>query len=437
MKRYLLLALIATAISCQHIERKKANVTTTDIDNFWKAYDQVIQESDSLRQTELIDSLYIQKGSVGLNTMMEVRNYSAQEYVTLINHYPKYWASLRSNTLKAHELAGELNNGISKLEAIYPELKPAKIYFTVGCMRTNGTTRDSMVLIGSELAMTDSLTDISEFDGETKDWLINYFNTNPIHDLVLLNIHEYVHTQQKEQVHNLLSIALREGVAEFVSTLALNKPSAVDAIAFGKENAAAVRERFEQEMFYPNNQPKWFWSNYPNEFGVRDLGYYVGYQMCENYYQQTEDKTDAIRTMIELDFTDETEVESFIQQSHYFSAPLDTLYQRFERSRPYVTGIKQFENNSQQVNPKTTEITVEFSQPLNGHNTGVDFGELGEAYFPKNDVSKRFWSDDNTAWTISVALEPYKRYQLLISNNFRTSEDVPLRPYLIDFTTGN
>ncbi|MCB0756623.1 MAG: hypothetical protein KDB98_13565, partial [Flavobacteriales bacterium] len=105
--------------------------------------------------------------------------------------------------------------------------------------------------------------------------------------------------------------------------------------------------------------------------------------------------------------------------------------------RPYVTGIKQFENNSQQVNPKTTEITVEFSQPLNGHNTGVDFGELGEAYFPKNDVSKRFWSDDNTAWTISVALEPYKRYQLLISNNFRTSEDVPLRPYLIDFTTGN
>lgn len=436
MKRYLLLVLFATAASCQQVERQ-ANVVTTDIENFWRAYDITIQESDSLRQIELFDSLYIHKGSVGLHTIMEVRNYSAQEYVALINSYPKFWASLRGNTTKAQQLSDELNDGIAKLEALYPELKPAKIYFTVGCMRTNGTTRDSLVLIGSELAMADSLTNISEFDGETKDWLANYFGSNPVNNLVLLNIHEYVHTQQNEQVHNLLSIAIREGVAEFVSTLAMNKPSAVAAIAFGKENAAAVREKFEQEMFYANNQPKWFWSNYPNDFGVRDLGYYVGYQMCENYYQQAEDKKKAIRTMIELDFINETEVESFVQQSHYFSAPLDTLYQRFEQNRPYVTRIKQFENNNQQVDPNTKEITVEFSRPLNGHNTGVDFGELGEESFPKNDVSKRFWSDDNTSWTVTVSLEPNKRYQLLISNNFRTSEDVPLRPYLVDFRTGN
>lgn len=424
-------------MSCQQVEKRQSNVVTTDIDNFWYAYNIIIQESDSLKQVELFDSLYIQEGSVGLHAIMELRNYSAQEYVALINSYPKFWSSIRSNTTKAQQFANDLSDGIAKLEALYPELKPAKIYFTIGCMRTNGTTRDSLVLIGSELAMADSRTDISEFDGETKDWLTNYFGTNPINDLVLLNIHEYVHTQQKEQVHNLLSIAIREGVAEFVSNLAMNKPSAVAAIAFGKENAAEVREKFEQEMFYPNNQPKWFWSNYPNEFGVRDLGYYVGYQMCENYYQQATDKKEAIRTMIKLDFTNQPEIEAFVRQSHYFSAPLDTLYQRFEGSRPYVTGIRQFENNSQQVDPNTTEITVEFSIPLNGHNTGVDFGELGEEYFPKNDVSNRFWSDDNTSWTITVALEPNKRYQFLISNNFRTSDDIPLRPYLIDFRTGN
>ena len=84
---------------------------------------------------------------------MEVREYSASEYVEMINKYPKFLSSLRSNTYKSKQLATELGKGIRKLENLYPNLKPAKIYFTIGCMRTNGTTRDSSVLIGAELAM--------------------------------------------------------------------------------------------------------------------------------------------------------------------------------------------------------------------------------------------------------------------------------------------
>jgi hypothetical protein len=436
MKKILFVILIGIVASCQTTEKRKSNVVTSDIDNFWKAYDLIVKETDTLKQIRLIDSLYIQKGTIGLEKIMEARRYSAGEYVEMINSYPNFFSSIRSNTLKSKKLASELNVGIGKLEVVYPNLRPAKIYFTIGCMRTNGTTTDSLVLIGSELAMADRQTDISEFEGRTKEWLETFFNSDPIDNLVLLNVHEYVHTQQNPQVNNLLSIAIREGVAEFVSTLAMDMPSVTPAINFGKNNALAVREKFELEMFYPNNQPKWFWSNYPNDFGVRDLGYYVGYQMCENYYDQAEDKKKAIKSMIELDYTNEAEVEAFVKKADYFSTSLDTLFQRFEEKRPYVTGIKQFKNNSQDVDPNITQITIEFSEPLNGHNTGVDFGELGQEYFPKNDVTKRFWSEDNTSWTISVELEPDARYQILISNNFRTSQDVPLRPYLIDFKTG-
>lgn len=436
MKKFQFLLLIVITTFCQKNEERPANVITSDIDNFWTAYDLIVKETDSIKQIQLIDSLYIRKGSIGLEKIMEARRYSADEYVELINSYPNFFSSLRPNTLKSKQLASELNIGIEKLKAVYPNLKPAKIYFTMGCMRTNGTTTDSLVLIGSELAMADSQTDISEFEGRTKEWLETFFSSNPIDNLVLLNVHEYVHTQQNPQVNNLLSIAIREGVAEFVSTLAMDLPSVTPAIDFGKKNAQAVREKFELEMFYPNNQPKWFWSNYPNDFGVRDLGYYVGYQMCENYYDQAEDKKKAIKDMIELDYTNEAEVEEFVKKANYFSTSLDTLYQRFENKRPFVKGIRQFKNHSQDVDPKIKQISIEFSEPLNGHNTGVDFGELGQEYFPKNDVTKRFWSEDNTSWTISVELEPNARYQILISNNFRTSQGVPLRPYLIDFKTG-
>lgn len=422
--------------SCQ-TQHQNSIIVTTDIGNFWEAYENITAIQDSVLQYKYLDSLYFQKGTAGLQAIRQARNYTAQDYITAINNYPKFWASVKENTFKADQFSQELAIGIDKLKALYPDLKPAKIYFTIGALRTGGTTLDSLVLIGSEIAMTDKNTISEEFPENIKNGRRTYFDSNPINDIVLLNIHEYVHTQQNPQIHNLLSIAIREGVAEFVSTSAMHLPSAIPAIKYGTDNAEKVRTKFEQEMFYPNNQAKWFWSDYPNEFGVRDLGYYVGYQMAKNFYEQAENKSTAIKKMIELDFTNESEIEEFVEKSNYFSASLDELYQKFEMKRPEVIGIKQFPNNSQSVDSKTTQITIEFSEPLNGYNTGIDYGDLGQEAFPKNDINARFWSEDNKAWTISVDLEPNKRYQLFISNNFRTENDIPLKPYLIDFKTKN
>jgi len=102
-----------------------------------------------------------------------------------------------------------------------------------------------------------------------------------------------------------------------------------------------------------------------------------------------------------------------------------------------VVGIVQFKNFSQQVSPKIKEITVEFSESLNGHNTGVDFGDDGQDAFPKGTLNGRRWAEDNKSWTIPVALEPNKKYQLLISNNFRTEDGIPLKPYLLEFNTAS
>jgi hypothetical protein len=190
-------------------------------------------------------------------------------------------------------------------------------------------------------------------------------------------------------------------------------------------------------MFYPNNLYKWLDGNAPNEFEMRDLGYYVGYQICENYYNQAQNKAEAIKTMIELDYANEAEVEDFIKKANYFSAPLEELYEAFENKRPTVTAIKQFKNHSQDVSPKLKEITILFSEPLNGLNTGVDFGDLGQDAFPKGTIEGRYWSADNKSWTLPVALEPNKEYQILISNNFRTANSLPLKAYLITFKTGN
>jgi hypothetical protein len=435
-----LLTVLVTMIllsGCHTTKKEPKQVITTDIAHFWEAYDKITSTQDSVLQYNYLDSLYFQRGTPGLSAIRQARNYTPQDYINAILDYPHFWASIRETTLKADEFKTDIEIGIERLRDLYPELKPATIYFTMGAFRTNGTFRDKMVLIGSELAMTDKNTVSSDFPAGTGEALRTFFDTNPLENLVLLNVHEYVHTQQKPLVDNILSYAIYEGVAEYVSSKALGVPSPVPAIEFGKNNAAIVRDKFEREMFYINNRYKWLYGNAPNEFGIRDLGYYIGYQMCENYYEQAADKTQAIKDLIALDYENETEIEAFVAATGFFSKPLGTLYKQFEESRPFVFGIKQFENETSGISPKITEITIQFSGPLNGRNTGVDFGELGEEAFPKSDFTKRYWSEDNTSWTMAVDLEPNKRYQILISNNFRTEEGIPLKPYLIDFVTGD
>jgi len=188
-------------------------------------------------------------------------------------------------------------------------------------------------------------------------------------------------------------------------------------------------------MFKPSSLYNWLWNSPNNEFGTSDLGYYVGHQIASRYYESETDKKLAIKKLIELDYSDEKEIEELVNSTKIFSTSLDLIEKEYENSRPIVKKIKQFVNNSQNVDPNIKEITLEFSEPLNGHNTGLDFGDLGEGAFPKNDINGRYWSEDGSMWTISVELEPNTKYQLLISSNFRTKNNVHLKPYLVDFKT--
>ena len=431
-----LYALLIIFAGCKTAPKKPEIIISTDIPNFWQAYDMITSTSDSVLQYKYLDSLYLDKGTAGLAAIREARNYTPLDYIRAIKAYPKFWASIRENTLKADLFSVQLEEGIEKLSVIYPDIKPAKIYFTIGALRTNGTTMDSLVLIGSELAMSDTNTVSSELPEEIRDNRRKFFDSNPIDDLVLLNVHEYVHTQQKPALDNLLSYVIREGVAEFVSSKAMGVASAVPAIAYGKKNDE-VRKKFEKEMFYGHNIYQWLWGDAENDFGVRDLGYYIGYELSEIYYEQSNDKKAAIKKLIELDYTNETEIEEFVNGTSFFSATLKELYQDFEDRRPSVVSIQPFENNSEHVSPRTHQITVTFSEPVSQEFRNFDFGPLGEDALVRirNIVG---YSADGKSMTIEIEpLAPGKHYQVTIGWGFRNLENVPIKQYLIDFKTSS
>lgn len=408
-------------------------VVTIDISTFWNAYDKIVQTKDNQEQIELIKTLYLQKGSPGLAGIIQARRYKPEEYVHAINSYPEFWKSIRANTLKADYYADKIEAGIDKLRKLYPELKPATIYFTMGVLRTGGTTIEDRVLIGSEISMTDKKTNTSELD---KDYshLKPYFNTEPINSLDFLNVHEYIHTQQKTTIgNNLLAQTIIEGVAEFIAEKALGISSPNPQIQHGKKIDGQLKAAFLKEMFATNFR-NWLWHAPDNEFGMRDLGYYIGYSICENYYRFAVDKNRAIKEMIQLDYNDEKSLFDFVDQSRYFNKNVKLLLAEFEQTRPKILSIEPFENGSQNVDPKTKLITLNFSKPMNINNRGFDYGPLGENNVLRAQKIIGF-SQDRKSFTFEVNLDPDKPYQSVATDQFSDASNYPLKPYLIDLKT--
>ncbi len=426
---FIILSLSVTTLSIA--QEFKQKYVSTDIANFWTAYDQIVLTKDSSKQYKLLQELYLDKGSEGLKSLLEVRNYTDKDFIDAINKYPNFWTSIRSNTLKLETLYPNINSDIQKLKKAYPDLKPSTIYFTIGAFKTGGTTQGNKVLIGSELSLADKTTLVEELP----NWRQPFYKIqNPINEIALLCTHEYIHTQQKEIVHNLLTMCLYEGIAEYISCKVTDKKSDAPAIEFGKANQKIVIDKFVSDLFIMTNNYSWLWGENRNELKVRDLGYYIGYEISERYYNLSVDKTKAIKELIELDFTNEKEVERIVDATKLLPKTLEELYSDYEKQRPTVVKMTPFENGSQVVKSGLTKITILFSEPLLKYNTGVDFGPMGEAYFPKIDL-ERVFSEDGKSWTFEADLQPNQHYQILITNNFRKEDGVRLKPYLIDFKT--
>jgi hypothetical protein len=293
-------------------------IITDDIDRFWEAYDAVRRTDDSAQQLDQLQKLYVDRGTPGLHAFMEAKGYTARTYVDAIRAYPRYWDSVRPKTGNARASLCRTQIYLDRFRQLYPGHRPASIYFEIGALRSAGTTLEDKVLIGVEMAMGDPTVDTSDMPQGLRRFFSSYFASKPAESLDLLIVHEAVHTQQRGDRKNLLSQAIYEGVADFVAEKLTGRMPELPYVAYGPQNDARIRAAFVRDM-HANDYSGWLYNGTDNAFGVRDLGYYVGYAICARYYAGSADKRRAIREMIELDFADRVAVEAFANRSGYFA----------------------------------------------------------------------------------------------------------------------
>jgi hypothetical protein len=410
-------------------------VFTSDIDHFWTAFDSTQTTTDSLQQLHFIQTLYIDKGTPGLMAFMQARNYSAPLWVKLIRQYPKFWQSIRPNTISVKSRASEIEASIQRFKQLYPPLSNAKMYFTVGGLRSGGTTKDSMILIGTEIATGDPGTDVSEFKNK---WLAGVFQGQKISNIVPLNIHEYVHTQQHihGQEEDLLGATLAEGSADFITELVMGKPMQNNYIVYGRVHEAELKKAFVPEMFSTATLHNWLY-NGSDAKDMADLGYFMGYAICGAYYGQAKDKAQAIRAIIELDYSDTAATAKFLRQSGFLTEPYDkaALMAAIEKKMPVVSGLAPFANGDSAVDPSLKEMTLQFSFAMDDKaGYSINYGDKGKDTYPITKVTG--FSADKRSLTLQVALQPGHEYEFVCTDlAFRSAEGYSLKTYTVRFRT--
>lgn len=433
MKKRILIAFILIALGKSLSVQAQSSIYTSDIDHFWTAYDAIQQAKDMPQKIAIINEQYINKGTKGLKAFMAIRNFNDTLWVKLIDKHPKFWNSIRANTLSIKHKTAEFEKAVKKLKEIYPDLKPAEMYFTIGGLTSGGTVKDNMVLVGAEIATGNASTDVSEF---SNNWLKNVFKGQSLDNIVSLNIHEYIHTQQKPNGSNLLSQTIREGACDFIAELSIQKPLQTKYLSYGKANASSIKELFKKEMFF-NDYTNWLYNGNQRAEDA-DLAYYVGYEICKAYYQQARNKKQAIKDIIELDFSNDQAAELFLETSGFYPEKIDkkVLMEAYQNAQPTIVSISPFNNGDKNVDTATKEVRITFSKPMIPKQYSISFSEKSKAQYPITAV-KGHENDDKTM-VLNVELKPQQVYEFIITNRrFRSKDGYPFKDkeYVVRFST--
>jgi hypothetical protein len=428
MKKIILTLIILTFLN--HANAQK--IFTSDISNFWTAYDSIQKVENN--KNEILENLFLNKKTEGLNAFMQIKKFDINDYLTAFEKYPQFWNSIRPNTLIDAKKIKTINKALTKLKKLYPNNSKGNIYYTIGTLKSGGTTNNQNLLLGIEKIVGDKNTIVSEFENENLRKMFQFSNTTTIEQVT---IHEFVHTFQKDGEINVLSKAIKEGSCDFIAELTLNKKFNSQYIDYGFQNYEKVKSNFKSEMF-SQNFGNWFYNSDVSK--NPDLGYFVGYVISKKYYENSKDKKKAIKDIIELDFNSELAVLQFLEKSNYFENKINVeqIKSVYKNKQPKIIRIVEFDNGNQNVNQNIKQIQIVFSKPMN-EKISINFSKFGKEHFP---LKKIVGLDENkTILTLEIVdLKFDTEYDFYVTDRGTKSIDgYPFveQEYKISFKTNN
>ena len=260
-----------------------ATISANDVRLFWSAYDLWLKQEHAApdKLAETLQREYLDKGSQGVKGFIRDRIVSADHLAKVILKDRSYYEGVRLSSEKMEKFIPEIQKNLRTLKSIYPEAAFPSVYFVIGARNSGGTSTGNGLIIGSEMF------------GEGPIYPV------PLSDVASIVVHELTHFQQKGSDNTLLRAAMREGAADFISEMVAGRSINDRIKSYGDSHEQELWRRFQQDVKSGAKVGTWMY-NQPPDGSPNDLGYYMGYKICQSYYQITADKLQAIKTIIEM-----------------------------------------------------------------------------------------------------------------------------------------
>jgi hypothetical protein len=263
----------------------KALITANDVRLFWAAYDLWLSRDHGApdKLASVLQHEYLDKGSDGVKDFIPNRIVSADHLANFILGHRSYYEAARHNTEQMESFIPPIRKNFLAFKRLYPDASFPAVYFVIGAQNSGGTSSGNALIIGSEMF------------GEGKAYLEH------LPDVVPLVIHELTHFQQKYPPGNdLFHVAMREGAADFVAELVSGRHIDEETKPYGDSHEEELWRQFQQDVRSGGKIGDWMYVFEPKDGKPRDLGYYMGYKICQSYYQISRDKQLALKTIIEM-----------------------------------------------------------------------------------------------------------------------------------------
>ncbi|MBN9296784.1 MAG: hypothetical protein J0I41_07220 [Filimonas sp.] len=273
----------------------QAQLITTDIDRFWKAYDLANGKSID-EQKKIYQQYYLDTASYGLQDYFDYKIRSLDMFVKTHEKLNKFYGSIKGNTLKIATQKPMIISYFKKLKEIYSDAVFSPIYFVIGAFSSGGTSSDNGLLLGADMNAYGPGIDTSQLSL----WQRN--NLGRVENFPVIVAHECIHFNQgniKEDT-TLLCASLVEGMADFIAELMSGKILNDRQHKWAKGKEYQVWKDFEKEM-YLRRARNWIAnSDQETPDHPADLGYYMGYQICKAYYDKAADKKQAVYDILHI-----------------------------------------------------------------------------------------------------------------------------------------
>jgi hypothetical protein len=286
-----------------------AKLDTTDIDHFWRAYDAAMR---SLRQSadpksreateaaaKEFGTLYIDQASAVLQTYYLIKVGALEDLVDVTRGYPKFFDSIRPNTLRTRTLEPEFRALFRRMREVVPDAVFPDVTFVMGSMSSGGTSVSNGLVVGMDLNARGDDTVLSELSPGARQMVESTFAQLPH-----LVTHELAHAQQHGRAEDsLLAQSLKEGGADFVAFIVSGATANPALDAYGPPHEVALWQEFQADMKStgPKERSRWLYGKRGDPNRPADLGYFVGFRICKAYYDRTADKRSAMHALLNID----------------------------------------------------------------------------------------------------------------------------------------